>query len=302
MEKARIFNIERFATEDGKGIRTVVFLKGCNLKCRWCANPESQSFNKQVLFNSNLCIGCGKCVTACKQRAINFTQEYGYITNSELCIGCGDCVEACYNNARTLMGKDYTVDETITEILKDEKYYRMSGGGVTFSGGEPLLYSKFIKECILCLKEHQITSLIETCGYVELNHIKEVVDLVDYIFYDIKQMNPIKHMGLIGRGNKLILSNLKWLNDNFKGELSVRYPYIPKCNDDKESIKHFMDYIKTLKNVFEVVFLPYHRLGMPKYLGLGRKYEMGDMKSLKKYQLNYLVKIGENYGINIKIQ
>lgn len=302
MEKARIFNIERFATEDGKGIRTVVFLKGCELRCRWCANPESQPFRKQVLFNSNLCTNCGKCINICKEKAIDFIEGYGYITNSKLCNGCGECVDNCYSNARTLSGIDYTVDEIIQEILKDEQYYKMSGGGVTFSGGEPLLYSKFIKECILELKNHHITSLIETCGHVELDNIKRINNLVDYIFYDIKHMDPIKHLELTGKDNSTILSNLHWLTENFKGELSIRYPYIPNCNNDKKSIDEFMNYIKKLNNIYEVVFLPYHRLGLPKYSGLGLEYKMGDMKSLKKSELEYLLNDYKDYDLNIKIQ
>ncbi|PKM49344.1 MAG: glycyl-radical enzyme activating protein [Firmicutes bacterium HGW-Firmicutes-7] len=302
MEQTRIFNIERFATEDGKGIRTVVFLKGCGLRCRWCANPESQAYNKEVIFNANLCINCEKCINICKQKAISFHTEYGYITNSNLCIGCGECVEGCYSNARTLAGTDYFVEELVGQIMKDEQYFKKSGGGVTFSGGEPLLHSRFIKECMERLKEHQITSLIETCGHVALEHIMEVAPLVDYVFYDIKHIDPIKHKALTGKDNKLILSNLKWLTENFTGELSVRYPYIPGCNHDEEAIKQFMDYLKTLKNIFEVVFLPYHRLGLPKYLGLGRKYEMGELKSLKKNELTYLIDTYKNYGLNIKVQ
>lgn len=302
MKTARVFNIERFATEDGTGIRTVVFLKGCELRCRWCANPESQSFSKQVIYNPNLCINCDKCINVCKKSAISFIKEYGYITNTELCTGCGECVEGCYSNARTLAGKDYTVDQVIKEILKDEHYYRMSKGGVTFSGGEPLFYSQFIKECTVRLKELGITTLIETCGHVGLDHIKEIAPSVDYIFYDIKHMDPQKHLELTGMDNLLILSNLEWLSENYKGELSVRYPYIPECNDDRESIQRFMDYVKGLKNISEVVFLPYHRLGLPKYQGLGRSYKMGDRKSLKKSELEYLLEIYKDYPLKIKIQ
>lgn len=302
METARVFNIERFATEDGKGIRTVVFLKGCNLRCRWCANPESQAFNKEVIFNPNLCINCGKCTNICKQKAISLVEGYGYITDSNLCTGCGECVDGCLNNARTLAGTDYTVDQLITEVMKDEEYFRMSGGGVTFSGGEPLLYSSFIKACINRLKEIGITALVETCGHVALENIEIAASLADYIFYDIKHMDSKKHEKLTGKDNSLILSNLEWLSENYDGELSVRYPYIPGCNDDRESIEKFMNYIKGLKNIKEVVFLPYHRLGLPKYKGLGRSYAMGDRKSLKTNELEYLLEIYADYPIEVKIQ
>lgn len=302
MNTARVFNIERFATEDGPGIRMVVFLKGCSMRCRWCANPESQKFKKEILYNSRVCINCGKCINVCKQKAIKLIDYYGYITNGDLCNHCEACIDNCYANARSIMGVDYTVDELIGELLKDKQYYHKSGGGITFSGGEPFFHSLFIKQCSELLKQENITTLVETCGYVELDRIKEAGDSVDYIYYDIKHMNSKKHKELTGQGNELILSNLKWLTEHYSGELSVRYPYIPGCNDDYEEIKEFLDFIQTLTNIKEVVFLPYHRLGMPKYVGLGRNYEMGDMKSLKHQDLKWLEPLFEKYHMNIRIQ
>lgn len=302
MEKARVFNIERFATEDGEGIRTVVFLKGCALRCKWCANPESQDFKKEILFKKAPCTNCGKCMEICNQKAIELVEGFGYITNINLCNYCEKCIDNCVNNARSLLGKDMDSEELIKEVLKDNEYYQMSGGGITFSGGEPLFYSKFIKECSMKLKKYNITTLIETCGHIDIENIKEVYEHVDYIFYDIKHMNSEKHKELTGEDNKLIINNLIWLSSNYRGKLSVRYPYIPNCNDDINSIKQFLDFIQTLDNIEEVVFLPYHRLGMPKYEGLGRKYEMGDMKSLKTSDLKSISHLFKNYSLNIKIQ
>lgn len=302
MNSARVFNIERFATEDGPGIRTLVFLKGCALRCKWCANPESQRFEKEVLFNSRVCVGCEKCIAVCDQNAIKHIEKYGYITNADLCNHCEKCIDNCYSNARSMMGKDYRIEELIHEILKDKQYYDMSGGGVTFSGGEPLFHSSFIKECSKILKKHGITTLIETCGYINIDNIKEVYEYVDYIFYDIKHMNSKQHKEFTGKGNELIISNLIWLSQNYKGNLSVRYPYIPNCNNDIKSIKEFLNFVEDLENIKEVVFLPYHRLGLPKYLGLGREYEMGDMNSLKKSELKHLKNLFADYDIKIKIQ
>lgn len=302
METARIFNIERFATEDGVGIRTVVFLKGCQMRCKWCANPESQEFGKEILFKSRACIDCGKCVEICEQKAIDLIDGFGYITNSQLCNYCGKCIEECFNNARSLVGIDYTVEELIKEVLRDKEYYQISGGGITFSGGEPFFHSQFIKQCSKILKKDNINILVETCGYVDINNIKNVCDYVDYIFYDIKHMNSEKHKELTGKDNKLIINNLIWLSKKFKGKLSVRYPYIPNCNDDIGVIRGFLDFIQSLDNIEEVVFLPYHRLGMPKYSGLGRIYEMGDMKSLNPSELKSISNIFKDYDIKIKIQ
>ncbi|QUH27903.1 glycyl-radical enzyme activating protein [Vallitalea guaymasensis] len=301
METARVFNIERFATEDGEGIRTVVFLKGCELRCKWCANPESQEFRREILFKKAPCTNCGRCIEICNQKAIDLREEFGFITNASLCNYCERCVDYCVNNARCVVGMDMSVDELIKEVLKDIEYYKMSGGGITFSGGEPLFYSRFIKECSKKLKEYNITTLVETCGYIDNKNMKEICDYSDYIFYDIKHMNSEKHKELTGKDNKLIIDNLIWLSNNYKGKLSVRYPYIPGCNDDTDSIKQFLDFIQTLDNIREVVFLPYHRLGMPKYEGLGRKYEMGDMKSLTTSDLQCISHMFKDYDFHFKI-
>lgn len=301
MKTATVFNIERFATEDGPGIRTVVFLKGCALRCKWCANPESQSFQRQMMFNSNICIGCGKCVDVCPNKAVKYDKEFGFITDHDLCKFCMACADNCYQNARTIMGTEYTVDELLKEVLKDETYYKMSHGGITFSGGEPFFHHEFIAEFASRLKEKDIPVLVETCGYVPLENIQHCADLVDEIFYDFKHINSEKHKELTGAGNEKILYNLQWLNSNFKGDLSVRYPYIPGCNDAKEDIEGFLDYVSRLDKVKEVWFLPYHRLGIPKYIGLGRIYEMGNMESLKMKDIAFLKDYQDKYNIKIKI-
>lgn len=301
MEKARVFNIERYAIEDGPGIRTVVFLKGCKLRCKWCANPESQSFEKEILVKANACKGCGKCEIICPNKAIKLIPPMGYITQQVLCSHCSICIDNCFEDARSVMGIDYTVDELIKELLKDEKYFHMSGGGVTFSGGEPLFYSAFIKECALRLKERNITTLVETCGYVPQENIKKIHQVVDYIYYDFKEIDPDKHKKYTGFDNKLILENLDWLDNHFKGKLSVRYPYIPGYNDSKEDIEGFLAYVSRLNNLDEVCFLPFHRLGIPKYQGLGREYEMGNMESLKMKDIEFLKEYESKYNIKIRI-
>ncbi|MEG2769494.1 MAG: glycyl-radical enzyme activating protein, partial [Oscillospiraceae bacterium] len=193
---------------------------------------------------------------ACPQNAIEKIEGFGFITNYEKCHHCKKCIDDCFANARTLLGEDYTPERLVAELLKDKEYFAMSGGGVTFSGGEPLLYASFIKEVSKALKSVNIPVLIETCGFVERKNFEEVLPYVDTFFYDIKHMDTQTHEKLTGAGNELILDNLQWLCENFKGKISVRYPYIPPCNDDLPSIKKFLDYINKLKVVKEVWFLP----------------------------------------------
>lgn len=301
MIEATIFNIERYATEDGRGIRTIVFLKGCLLRCIWCANPESQEFTPQILFNANACIGCGKCITKCSNNAISLLSPYGYITDTQKCILCGRCVDNCYQNARTVSGQKYKVKELVDIVLKDKKYYEKSGGGVTFSGGEPLMYPEFIAKTADRLHKENINVLVETCGYVDFENIKKAYEKIDTIFFDIKIMDEQKHIEYTTKSNKLILDNLNWLVNNYKGEIVVRYPYIPGYNDGKEDIKQFLDYIESLKKIKEIWFLPYHRLGLPKYQGLGRKYEMGEKKSLKMKDITYLKEYEKEYNFTIRV-
>lgn len=297
-----VLNIERYGTEDGPGIRTVVFLKGCNLRCKWCANPESQLFSSQILLKEEACIGCGRCKDVCPNNAIEFKEGFGYISNMDKCDVCGICVDSCYFSAREIMGIEYTQESLLEEILKDEKYFKSTGGGVTFSGGEPLFHSAMIRNIAIELKKRGFNTLIETCGHVPLAHIQEVVDVVDCFYFDFKQVDPEKHRLLTGQTNELILKNLKWLCENYHGKISVRYPFIPNCNSSNEEIIGFLKYIKKLPNINEVVFLPFHRLGLPKYTGLGRDYEMGNMISLKISEIQYLVDLAHDFGIKARIQ
>lgn len=271
------------------------------MKCKWCANPESQSFLPEILVNTNSCVNCGNCIRNCPNNAIHKLEDRVYITDQSSCSRCMQCIKSCYVGARSVAGKTYTSQELLHEVMKDQAYYLQSGGGVTFSGGEPLCHASFIAECANALHAKGINILIETCGLVSLENLKLGAACADYMFYDLKHMESESHQMYTGQPNDHIIDNLKWLNSHYKGFLSVRCPIIPSYNDDPENIKATLDFIATLDHVSEVWFLPYHRLGLPKYKGLGRPYELENMKSLKFKDIEYLKSYQEHYKFPIKI-
>lgn len=298
---ARIMNIERCSTEDGPGIRTTVFMKGCRLRCIWCSNPESQSFEKEILFKSVRCTGCGRCRELCESGAIELKEGFGMITDPAKCTMCLRCIDGCYADARSLQGQDMTADELMKILERDDAYYRNSSGGITFSGGEPVMYAGFIKECAEQIHERGWTVLIETCGHVEREKLETAAGCSDIIYCDFKHFDPEEHRRCTGEDNRLILENIKWLDANYKGELQLRYPYIPGYNSRPEDIEGFLSFARELKKVRKVAFLPFHRLGLDKYRGLGRRYLMGDMPSLKLKDIEFLREYEKKYGLEIQI-
>ncbi len=272
MNTGIVFNIQRFSLHDGPGIRTVVFFKGCPLRCQWCANPESQQFKPEITQFSANCIGCDVCLAACPHNAISRGPE-SMVIDRALCNGCGTCAQTCYAEALRLMGKKYSVDQVMSEILKDSLFYRNSGGGVTLSGGEPLSQGDFALEVLQRCKALGIHTAIETSGYGPQNLVEEIAPLVDLIFFDIKHSDPIQHRKLTGVSNELIMSNLRLL-DGFGKEIIVRTPIIPGCNDDQDNIDHTAEICRELSSVKIWELLPYHQLGEHKFACLGRDYPL----------------------------
>lgn len=298
---ARVFNIERFGTEDGPGIRTVVFLKGCALRCLWCSNPESQNVRPEIVFLENACVNCAKCVQVCPQKAISLVPDYGYITDHSKCDFCLTCVDHCLSNARNAAGLVYDQEELMEIVLKDALYYKASGGGVTFSGGEPLLQGAFIDAFAIKITEMGYNTLVETCGQVPAPLFKKGLAHVEYVYYDIKHMDPEAHRELTGQTNELILQNLRTLDRELTARYSLRYPVIPKLNDKVENLEAFFELAAGLNRLEEVVLLPYHRLGQTKYNGLGRPYPMGDTEPLTRADLVELRDLGASYGLDVRL-
>lgn len=266
--KATIFDIERNSYVDGPGIRTTVFFKGCNLRCVWCHNPESQSPKPQMMFYKNKCTGCGKC----KERCPN---------NLEKCGLCGKCTLYCPHDAREICGKEYTVDEVIREILKDKAFYDNSDGGVTFSGGECMLQIDFLEEILKECKKNGIHTAVDTAGYVQFEYFERILRFTDLFLYDIKCFDSEKHKQYTGVGNESILENLKRLLTT-KKSVWIRIPIIPMVNDTEEELQKIKAFLEACQSPKKIELLPYHAMGEHKYEAIGKEVQMFAVPSEEK--------------------
>lgn len=243
-----VFNIQRFCTNDGPGIRTVVFMKGCLLRCIWCHNPESQGFDSELMFYRHKCTGCGRCV--------------GKVES--------DLDFVCYHKAKEWCGKPMSAEKVLEEVLRDRLYYENSGGGVTLSGGEPLAQFEYALEILRRAKEAGIHTAVETCGFVAGEMLERVAEFVDLFLYDIKETDPILHEKYTGASNELILQNLDLL-DRLSKEVVLRCPIVPGCNDREEHYRKIAELANSHSNVIRIEVEPYHQLGEEKYVALGRE-------------------------------
>lgn len=254
-----IFDIQRFSIHDGPGIRTTVFFKGCNLRCLWCHNPESQSAQPQLMFYKDKCVGCGECKKVCPRA---FTPD---------CVSKGDCVAACRHGAREMSGATGMAESVIDTVLRDKAFYKTSGGGVTLSGGEPLLQPEFALEILKACKESGIHTAVETAGNVSFAVFEKILPFVDLILYDIKGIDPENHKKNTGVSNERILENARALAESGK-DILFRMPYIPGYNDTEAPA--VADFARSLGK--EVELMAYHEIGMGKYAALGRDYPAPD--------------------------
>lgn len=284
---------------DGPGIRTLVFLKGCPLRCLWCANPESQEPIPQISSLYNRCIGCDICKKVCPQNAITLIDGV-YKIDIELCDNCGLCAEECYAESKRIVGKEMTVEEVIDEIMKDSSFYKRSGGGVTFSGGEPLMQPDFLLEILKECKRLKVNTAIETSGYADSDVIKEIAKYLDLIYYDIKHIDPNKHKELTGLPNEKILDNLKSLND-MRSSIIVRIPIIPTCNDDENNIKGIAEFCVRLKSIVRIELLPYHNLGESKYRSINKEYSLEGLEKPTAEYMENICEIVKKAGMDCEI-
>lgn len=288
-----VTNIERFATHDGPGIRTVVFLKGCPLFCPWCANPETQSTKSVLMHDQRKCTSCRMCEQNCPTGAIQFINNtFNY--NEAKCIRCFKCVETCLNDAIEFHGKEMELSQIMEIVMKDKDYYDNSNGGITISGGEPFVQFHGLMDLLKDAKSKGLHTAIETTGNYSLDLLKQSIPYVDLFLYDFKHINDSVLKEVAGGNGSLIKNNLMYLLKEHPEKVIVRMPIIPTFNFDKELIMQTLDYLKSL-GALEVNLLPYHSLGKVKYEKMGKTYElpvkMMDNKELDVYH-NYALKIG----------
>ena len=297
-----VTNIQRYSIHDGDGIRTSVFFKGCPLKCKWCHNPETQSFEKQLLTNREKCAGCMSCVLACPNQAIRMEDGKATIDH-ELCNGCGKCVTFCLNNIREVAGKEYSIKELLKELKKDEMFYEESGGGVTLSGGEVMCMDMdYIEHLVRELYKNGISVTIDTCGFAPYEHFQRILPYIDTFLYDIKAIDNEVHKEFVGVSNRLILENLEKLSaDNAR--IYIRIPTIKGVNADDESMLAVIDWLTTHKiQVAQVNLLPYHDTGSSKYERLETEYEGTEFAAPENEEMEHFVELFKKAGFhNTKI-
>ena len=293
--------VQKYSTKDGPGIRSTVFFKGCPLGCLWCSNPELIRPVPDLLYSREKCKQCGTCIQVCPQGALSFGKDGFILIDRVKCDGCGQCVDACPEGALELAGRFATVDEVVTDLLKDRVFYETSGGGVTFSGGEPLWQSGFLAQVAKRLKAEAIHTALDTAGDVTWCRFEEVLPYIDLVLYDIKLVDNDKHRMFTGRDNDLILANAQLLARQGV-PMHIRLVLVPGVNDSPEEIRARMEFVKELgESVRQVDLLPYHRYGAGKYARLGLDYPLYDLPEYSEEQVNEIMSITDEFGMRTTV-
>jgi pyruvate formate lyase activating enzyme len=294
-----VFDVMRFSTHDGPGIRTTVFLKGCPLSCTWCHNPESQSARPEALLRPKLCIACLACTEACPEGAIRAVDGQA-VTDRSICKVCGTCVETCPADARAIAGREMAVDEVLAEIVKDEAFFEESGGGVTFSGGDPLTQSGFLLALLEACKRREIHTTVETAGYAPWATFERIRPFVDLFLFDLKLADPILHRKYTGVDNAPILANLRRLAET-GSRIVVRIPLIPGVNDSSSELAAMGAVVAGLPGGVRVDVLPYHRAGAEKYRRLGREYSLDGLAAPSEPQVSTAIDCLRQCGLDVHV-
>lgn len=295
MEKGLVFNIQKFSIHDGPGIRTTIFLKGCPLRCEWCANPESQLDSIQILYDENKCCHCQTCIHTCKENAIQLIDNQ-IIIDHDACKACLACVQACPNKALKQEGDYKEINDIVKTCLQDIDFYEESNGGITISGGEGMSQPAFLKELIQELKKQNLHVAIETTGYIQPHIFQELAQMLDLLLFDVKHYDSNIHYQKTGVHNELILENLTWAIQNHIDVLP-RIPVIPDFNAELKDAKGFVNLFHSI-GIQKVQLLPFHQFGQNKYAMLHKEYVYKDKKALYKEDLQEYQQVFIQSGID----
>lgn len=299
--QAIVTNIQPYSVHDGPGIRTTVFLKGCTLACRWCSNPECLRPEPEVGFIVALCQRCGRCVSACPKKALSPDAEGWPQRDRSLCCGCGACAAACPYQATVAYGKPMSVAEVWDAVRRDKPFYDASGGGVTVSGGEPLLHYEFVGRLFDRLRDDKIRTCVETAGCAAPAALLHLLPRCDYVLYDLKLMDSAIHCEFTGRPNELILSNARLVAES-KVEFLFRMPLIPGINNDAANLKRTATFLQSLGDrATRIELMPYHRMGMGKYAALGRAYGLPGLPAIDAAEVEAARRTFEEQGIQCSV-
>jgi pyruvate formate lyase activating enzyme len=295
---AFISNIQRFSVHDGPGIRTTIFFMGCPLRCKWCQNPEAIHRNISLMRTKQLCVNCGSCVTVCPRNALQLSN--GAIElNRERCDNCLKCIDTCPSEALRPSGRRYELNDLFKEVMKDEAVFRR-GGGVTLTGGEPLLGIDFTEALLQRLRDNDIHTAVETCGYPPWMHYRRVLDLIDFYLVDVKLISSEKHKCWTGVDNKGILSNIRRLSEAAR-PMVLRIPLIPEVNDDAQEFGAIVAFAKSLPHLLSIHILPFHQIGRDKYTQLGMDYELSQLKEDNSQRVEACADLARAAGFKVSI-
>lgn len=301
--KAFIFNVQKYNMYDGPGVRTIVFFKGCPLRCKWCSNPESVKQIFQILYKRNMCVNCGACTEVCPAGIHMLNNGIHAVKRNNDCIGCRKCKDICPQAALEIAGEIKSLSELLNIVREDAMFYEMSGGGVTLGGGECTMQAEAAKNLLMACKQEGVNTAIETCGYAKTEKLLEMAEYVDLFLFDIKHMNPVRHNELTGVSNDLILHNLKELLKH-RHHVTIRMPMLKGMNDSQGEIRKVIEFLSPYKdypNLKGIDLLPYHKMGVNKYKQLDQVYPIEGDPSLSEAEIDRIEEWIKGYQFPVRV-